>query len=194
MEAETIFIGSDRPLLPSSATPDGKHILITALGGPNLSDIFAISATDSTVWEPILATPAEEYQAVTSPDGGFIAYSSDETGREEIFVRKWPVTGARWQVSTDGGRGAVWAEDGRTLYFSEDGDVYATPVSTEGGVFRSGTPRKLFSLRLDMSGVPQASFVVLPGGQRFLAVTTGTEGLTTHTVLRKHWARQLGDS
>jgi hypothetical protein len=91
-------------------------------------------------------------------------YGSDETGRQEIYVQRFPPTGAKWQVSVDGANFSHWRRDGREIIFnSPSGSLMAVDVKL-GSTFEAGTPRQLFPLPFQIS----TGFAVTADGQRFL--------------------------
>jgi Tol biopolymer transport system component/tRNA A-37 threonylcarbamoyl transferase component Bud32 len=95
---------------------------------------------------PYLNDGVNELNARLSPNGKWIAYDSDETGRDEIFVQTFPKPGGKWQVSTDGGTQPVWSRDGRELYFIDlDGILKAAEVKSLPAGFESSAPQVLFN-------------------------------------------------
>ena len=113
-----------------------------------------------------------------SPDGKWVAYESNETGRNEIYVVPFPGPGGKSQVSTDGGAQPRWNRNGRELFFRSGAKMMAVDVET-GAVFRAGTPRMLFEK-------VSSDYDVAPDGRRFLmlkpAVTT-TDSSELHVIL-----------
>jgi Tol biopolymer transport system component len=135
----------DRNILDWSR--DRQHALVT-LSAPATGRDIALLSVDTGQITPLIQTAAAEIQARFSPDGRWIAYASNETGRWEVFVEPFPVTGTRWQVSTDGGSQPIWRENGDELYFlAPDSKLMSVPVRT-GTSFSRGTPRPLFQTRM----------------------------------------------
>ena len=132
---------------PSDWAPDGRSLLY-AEGGD-----IALLARDGSGWtsRPLLASPASETSASVSPDGRWMAYASDETGRDEVYLQRFPELGAKVQVSTSGGYSPVWSRDGRELFYAREhegaytGDLWAVAVGP-APTPRLGTPRELFDL------------------------------------------------
>ena len=110
---------------------------------------------------PFIKTAANEDRAKFSPDVGWIAYTSDESGRDEVYVTDFPTPHAKWRVSTNGGAGPRWRGDGKELfYIAEDGQLMAVPINP-GKTFEIGTAAALFKAgHYDHS--------VTADGQRFL--------------------------
>ena len=108
-----------------------------------------------------------------SPDGRWIAYQSNETGRFEIFVRPFPGPGGKWQVSTDGGMIATWSRTRKELFFvSPDQRIVVASYAVEGDSFRADKPRVWSDARLDArprgpTGFGGRSFDLHPDGERF---------------------------
>jgi eukaryotic-like serine/threonine-protein kinase len=125
------------------------------------------------VMSEFLATPAREYMASFSPDGRWLAYTSNESGRDEVYVRPFPRTQSVARlVSIDGGSGPVWAPNASTLYYrGADGNMIAVPVTLEP-TFTSSRPRTLFRFAgvYRMSGTATA-YDIHPDGKRFIMVS-----------------------
>ena len=124
---------------------------------------------------PLLQSPEYvEVQPKLSPDGRWMAYISDESGKREVYVRPFPeVNKGRWQVSIKGGVSPLWSPDSRELfYFSEDdGSVTSVAVET-APVFKPGTPKKLFPRAAYLGGgtTPGTPWDIHPDGKRFLMI------------------------
>ena len=94
--------------------------------------------------DALLRTPATERNAEISPDGRWIAYESDQTGRLEVYVRTFPaVSAGRWQVSTDGGMAPLWGRDGRELFYVRESAILSVALETNGSV-KASAPEVLF--------------------------------------------------
>jgi serine/threonine-protein kinase len=133
-------------------SPNGDWLVIRR-GASSASaggrDIFGVrQGGGDTALTPIVVTPYDESAFAISPDGRWIAYHSDETGRSEVFVRPFPNTNsAKEQISTEGGRAPLWSRDGRELfYLRADNTMMAVPVAA-GGEWRRAEARALFQLR-----------------------------------------------
>jgi hypothetical protein len=131
-------------------SPDGHWLLLrrgavsSASGG---RDIYAMRLGVDSVPRPLLANPYDEMAIALSPDGRWLAYQSNETGRIEVFVRPFPDVGSgKVQVSSAGGTAPLWARDGRTFYYLRGDDaVTAVPVAVDG-TLGLGQTRALFTL------------------------------------------------
>ncbi len=130
-------------------------------------DINAISPAGDTV--PIVATPFEERAPALSPDGRWLAYQSDESGRFEVYVRPFPNSNSgKWQISTDGGVVPRWSPDGRALYYLGATSLMAVDVGS-GATFTPGNRRALFSTEF-LSSTQESSYDVMPDGRRFVMI------------------------
>jgi Tol biopolymer transport system component len=143
---------------------------------------------------PLIHSEAEEQEGQFSPDGKWIAYQSNESGRFEVYIQPFAGPDAtsrgKWQISTDGGAQVRWRRDGKELfYIALDGQVTAVPirVSTDGQSIERGTPTPLFQAR-PSGGVVTAAplrqqYVVSPDGQRFLVNSTVEDVVSPITVI-----------
>jgi Tol biopolymer transport system component len=127
-------------LYPTSWSPDGKWLAIWSAD----SDIY-IADVESGEMEPFQTTEFGEFNPVFSPDGRWMAYDSNESGRTEIYVRAFPASGGKWQVSDGGGALARWSGDGDELFYRTDDGLMAVEIDGSGENFRVGTPNELFN-------------------------------------------------
>lgn len=128
--------------IPNSWSPDGKWILCSL----QVVDLMLIPADGSGGYRPFLKTQFSESQGAFSPDGKWVAYQSNESGREEIYVRPFPGPGGVWQISHDGGISARWSRSGKELYFIAPGSrLMAAAINSEGGRIRAGQATPLFT-------------------------------------------------
>lgn len=108
-----------------------------------------------------------EVEAQFSPDGRWIAYASNESGKFEVYVQPYPPSGSKWQVSDLGGRQPAWRRDGKELFFVSDERKFYAAETRPGSTFEFNTPRYLFDLRANVSAT-RNSYVPSLDGQRFL--------------------------
>jgi Tol biopolymer transport system component len=148
----------ERPLLTSAQdkfpldwSSDGRFLLYVTQGSRTGSDLWALPLVGERTPVPVAVTSADERQGQFSPDGQWLAYVSNETGRDEIYVRSFPPSGAKWQVSTAGGADPRWRRDGRELfYLALNGQLMAVPIQIdrEAHTMNSDAPSVLFPTRL----------------------------------------------
>jgi Tol biopolymer transport system component len=138
----------------------------------------------------IIASKFAEYGARFSPDGQYVAYTSEESGKPEIYVKRSDGTGGKWQVSTNGGAQAIWNRNGKELvYLTPDENFMAVSVNTKG-TFESGTPVKLFRQRLGNLG-EGANWDISSDGQKFLLITPqGTTSAPAFEIVL-NWTKEL---
>jgi len=139
-----------------------------------------------------VATEANEISPVFSPDGNWIAYSSNETGRYEVYVQPYPVTGAKYSISNDGGNEPVWAPDGNELFYRNRDKMMVVTIETDP-VFKRGTPRKLFEgyWAKDNKRKTRASYDIHPDGDRFLMIEQEEEKRINHINVVLNWSEEL---
>ncbi len=145
-------------------SPDGKSILIEVADPKQRSDIFLIDVATKTA-RPLIATPFSESSARVSPDGKWVAYLSEESGRGEIYVQSFPDLGRKTLISVDGAAQPLWSRDGRTIYFRGEKNFSSARVNVSGETIQASTPATLFT---DTFMRPQAvnhtTYEVLPDG------------------------------
>ena len=177
-------------LYPTSVSPDGKFLLFftgNALS-PTGNDLWVLPLARDAKPKPFVQTEFNETYAAFSPDGRWVAYSSGESGRAEIYVVPFPGPGGKWQVSQGGGSFPRWRRDSTELfYLSPDGTLMAASVDGRGSSFVVSLTKPLFVPRIRTTGFGGSNaynYDVTPDGQRFLiAVTEGTQGETPITLL-----------
>ena len=166
-DAELLHASPNWKISPSWM-PDGKSIVFTEQDPNTNYDINDLSLDGKRETRSLLKTPFSEISSDVAPDGRWIAYVSDETGRNEVNIRAVSGSFEQWQISTSGGSLARWRADGRELYFaSPDGHLMAVSIETQP-VFRPGTPRKLFQLPERPDRNLPIFEDVTPDGRRFL--------------------------
>jgi Tol biopolymer transport system component len=148
-------------------TPDGKTLIVQ--NTKRSYDIWALPLEGDRKLVPLVTTEFSERQPRLSPDGRWLAYASDESGRFEVYVRRFPVTEEKWQVSTRGGIWPYWRGDGKEIYYvALDAILMAAPVSA-GQTFSVGVPESLFRTRLRTWTVAR-QYAASRDGQHFLMI------------------------
>jgi Tol biopolymer transport system component len=170
---------------------DGRHLLVDR-GNIGASDIWALPIADPAKAFPLVQTPFLEHSGQFSPDGKWVAYVSQHTGRDEVYVTSFPSGGTRWQVSGSGGTQPRWSPDGRELYFVSAGDeLTAASVDGSGARFVVKEVRPLF--RVNMYTGPRSGmygYDVAPDGKRFLVDDAGEAG-QARVALVVNWTAEL---
>jgi eukaryotic-like serine/threonine-protein kinase len=161
---KNLATGEEESVLPASGTlqeshdvsPDGRHLLFTQRAAGTF-DVWQFPLDGSGSAAAIAVTPFDELGPRFSPDGRFFSFSSNVSGRFEVYVAPFPPTGEQFRVSTDGGRTARWAGDGRELlYLSADGRVTAVPIRTSPAL-SVGKPIPLFEMKRPWLGFEVSS-------------------------------------
>ncbi|UWZ82380.1 protein kinase domain-containing protein [Occallatibacter riparius] len=170
---------------PKSWSPDGKYLVYAQIDFGVGSDLMAIAVNGDRKPFPVVQTAAAEDQGQFSPDGRWLAYTSNESGQGEVYVIPFPQSGgAKWLVSRGGGVLPRWRRDGKKLfYISADSRMMEVDVTTRP-VFRSGTPRPLFQTNIVDTGIRSGpmSWDVAPDGNRFLIITPNVVATPAVTV------------
>jgi eukaryotic-like serine/threonine-protein kinase len=155
-----------------------------------LKDVVRMPLRPQAALSPIAADAADAGAAV-SPDGRWVAYHSDETGRPEIYVRDMTGAGGRWQVSTGGGEDPHWSNDGPELHYGVGNRMMMAPVDGVSA-FRSGTPRVLFEGVYDLRSDSLRSYEVDPATGRFLMIRPLDEGQPASSIrVTVNWSSEL---
>jgi Tol biopolymer transport system component len=164
-----VFAARGGTQFPSDWLRDGSALLVTDDAGAGKHDIV-VQPTDGSAVRPYAATQADETAARISPDGRWVAYTSDESGKAEVYIDSYTQPGRRVQISWGGGIDPVWRGDGRELYYWRDGALVAVPLSAAA---RDTPPARgaetvLFRARYQAS--LNTMYDVSSDGQRFVIV------------------------
>ncbi len=171
---------------------DGRLLLCERHRGGQ-SDLWTVPVDAPSQGVPLLTTSADERQARLSPDMRWMAYSSNESGRHEVYVRRFPGGEGKWQVSTDGGAQPEWRRDGRELfYLAPDGTLKAATVTRADTVFATGPPQRLFDTGIRASFVDRRNqYVVTRDGQRFLVNVSAEDENSAPITVVLNWQARL---
>ena len=179
---------------------DGKFLLIRVAGSTTARDLWALPLSEAgkPAGKPfaVIATPFDQSSARFSPDGKWIAYSSNESGVSEIYIQPFvpnPGTsaGGRWQVSNSGGGDLAWRGDGKELYYETDnGDIMAAGIHEEGQGLKVDAPKLLFKSGSNAANLH--SFDVSRDGQKFLIeLPPGGAGTDVSYTVVTNWQSAL---
>jgi Tol biopolymer transport system component len=182
-----VILHDDLDKFADDWSQDGKYILYT-----RDTDLWSLSFPELKS-RLFLKTPSVLANGQFSPDGRWVAYASNETGKWEIYVTSFPDAKGKWQVSTGGGEQPRWRGDGRELfYLASDSKMMAVPVAT-GANFDSGTPVALFQTnpRQPISSRDQFAYDVTRDGRRFLILTQVKQNETAPMSVVLNWPAKL---
>jgi Tol biopolymer transport system component len=173
-------------------TRDGKWVLgRRSFFEAGSGDIYAVRKGDSTL-VPLVTSPAVELEPVVSPDGRWLAYTSDESGVPEIYVRPFPDAGsARWQVSTAGGTDPVWSHSGKELFYRGAQDAMMTVAVRPGATFAFEQPKTLFSTANYVAVTPVQSFDVSPDDKRFVFLRETSPNERNELIVVQNWTQEM---
>ena len=182
---------SDYMQWPGSWSPDGETLAFVQVGPDSGDDILFLHMPERRI-TPFLNSRFNERYAEFSPDGRWIAYGSDESGRQEVYVQPFRGPGGKWQISNEGGRDPLWSRNGKQLFYRWGDQVWVVDVQI-GSDFSTSKPRLLF----EQPGYARSSLVrtwdISPDGQRFLMVKQGEREPkpVTEMILVQNWFEEL---
>ena len=169
---ELVLPPTDEPQFPCDISADGKWLLYVRSPSRN-SDLWIAPLDRPAEGKPLVATPSREEEGHFSPDGRWLAYLSDESGRFELYVRRFPLDDHRIQVSNGGAGSITWSIDGREVFYRGGGGLLAARITETAGRLEASPPQRLFALT---DPALSQGFIAAPDGQRFLfARATGTD-------------------
>ncbi|MDA2927447.1 hypothetical protein MYX78_09480 [Acidobacteria bacterium AH-259-G07] len=176
---------------PVSWSPDGRILAIELLNPGTGYDMGMVETADGEhTFTSFLATSFEERSPMFSPDGRWVAYISDESGQDEIYVQPYPGPGRKWLISKEGGREPVWSKNGRELFYRNRDQVMVVPVQIESE-FSAGTPELLFEGQYfsdPTAGHPR--YGVTDDGRQFL-MQKAEEGQAGEINVVLNWFEEL---
>jgi Tol biopolymer transport system component len=192
---ETLLLANSEVKQPSDWSPDGRFVLYRSRDrlGP-ATGLWALPLAPGSKPFPVVKTTFNNTDGQFSPDGQWIAYQSDESGRVEIYVQPFPGPGGRERISTNGGAQVRWRHDGKELFYvGLDGRLMAVPVRlmSERRQVEVGTPVPLFATRIggavQANGVLRQQYMVSADGQRFLMSTVPETTSNTPITVIVNW-------
>jgi eukaryotic-like serine/threonine-protein kinase len=181
---------------PSSFSPDGKLLAYTEVHPQSGLDIWTLRLDDRSLRQPevFLRTPFDEDLPLFSPDGRWIAYRSNESGRREVYVVRFPGATVKRQISIDGGDQPLWAPDGKQLFYTNGNRIMSVDLNSETGL-HPAKPRLLFERALSSSstesGIWGHNWAVFPDGKRFLFVGSPPQPEVRELRVVLNWFQEL---
>jgi Tol biopolymer transport system component len=190
-EAETLLPG---PEFPSAWSPDNRFVIFLRRGVKTRLDMWALPTFGDKKEYLLLNSPFDELAPQLSPDGRWLAYSSDETGSYEIYVQPFSLEGKlgadKKRVSTAGGTYPVWKRDGSELFFVQlDGQMMSSAVKSAGKEFEFAAPKPLFKTRMLLNNFHE--YDVSPDGQRFLIGTLVGDTKAQPPTVILNWTAEI---
>ena len=182
--------------IPFSVSPDGRYIAYMRRDPKSRTgnDIWALPMFPDNSGDqkpfPVVATNFVDVTPSFSPDGKWLAYANDETGRFEVYIQPFPSGAGRWQVSTGGGARPNWRKDGKELFFfSIDQQMMAVDVNQKGASLQLGAPHALFKAAT-VNG-PSGPYAVSADGKKFIMNTILPQSITEPLTLITNWPADL---
>jgi serine/threonine-protein kinase len=189
--------GAEEPLAisgndkyPLSVSPDGKTLTFGENNPETRYDVWVLPLEGERQPKPFLQTPYMEHRPAFSPDGHWLAYQSNQSGRDEIYVQAYPGPGAKVQVSIDGGTEPLWARNGRELLYRSGRKLFAVPVTKNSPEFVAGKPVELFEGPYS-SDLYRPGYDITPDGQRFIMVKVPEGSAPRQINVIVNWFEEL---
>jgi len=188
---DTLSAAPLSPAGPTDWSPDGVSLILRQRGQQGQWDVVTLQPGPAAQSSLFAAAPYSETWGKYSPDGRWIAYSSDESGTPQVYVRMADGSGGKWQVSIDGGSFPQWRGDGRELYFqAPDQSICAVPMEL-GTTLTAGTPARLFRMPLIASLLGGYRWAPSRDGRRFLLLTPSAGEERARFTVVMGWAEEL---
>ena len=185
--AEELLLGDQHEKAPTSWSPDRQHILFTKVSGDTGYGVWALPVSGTRTPVPFADTPFDEQWGQFSPDGRWVAYTSTESGRREVYVAPFRGPGGKTQISLGGGNYPRWRRDGTELFYhSPDDKLMAAAVRADAVRIDVQSVRPLFEMRAPSGGL-RNFYDVSPDGQRFLLSVSVDAGAATPVTLLTNW-------
>jgi Tol biopolymer transport system component len=187
---EELLLKEDVLIAPGSWSVDNRFLLYTRRDRKTTNDLWVLPLTGDRQPLLFLQTPFAEFYGRFSPDGRWIAYTSNDQGRNEVYVQTFPASGGKWQISNNGGTQSRWRSDGKELYYlSNDGKLMVVEVKP-GGSFEASALRALFDLAPSRA-LGGNGYVLTAAGDRFLFVTEPEQAASQQFTVVTNWAAEV---
>ncbi len=174
---------------------DGRYIVYMDVLPKTKFDLGVLPLFGNRSPQPFAQTEFNEKQGRLSPDGRWMAYTSDETGRYEVYVQPFPAGGGKWQISIGGGEQPSWRRDGKELYYvGEAQKLIVVGVDASASTFRRSTPRELFQMHSPVDIWTRNQYAVTSDGQRFLVNTLVETSASSPITMVINWSAGLKGS
>ena len=174
-------------------SPDGQHLVYVEWHPQTGADLWTLRLDGRTPPRLFLRSPFNEKQAAFSPNGRWLAYVSDESGQNEVYVQPFPGPGPKQQVSADGGEEPAWSRPGRQLFYRIGGRMMVVNVG-DSGAFSVDRPRRLFEGLFYYTAVPNRTYDVRPDGQFVMVGEPELEYATRQINIVLNWPASLAQA
>jgi eukaryotic-like serine/threonine-protein kinase len=178
--------------MPSSWSVDGKTVFLVEIHPETGSDIYVFDVASKSV-KPFLNSPFEETYPDLSPDGHWLAFSSDESKQDEVYVRPFPSSNLKYQISNGGGTHPLWAKDGKQIFYRWRDQVWAVDVNKTDRGLATSKPRLLFEKPGYLGSTEVRGWDISADGKRFLMVKREENRITSvnELTLIQNWFEEL---
>ena len=189
---EEVLYKSPEPKTPNDWSRDGRFLLYTVLSTKTGNDLWYLPMTGDRTPKPFVQNAGEEGIGQFSPDGRFVAYISNESGQNDIYVRSFPDGNGKWQVSKGGGVDPRWRRDGKEIVYLNGSRVMSVEVNTNP-TFQPGVPKLLLEAPFVMAGAHNKNnaYDISPDGKRFLATLPVGQNLSSPITVVLNWQAGL---
>jgi serine/threonine protein kinase/Tol biopolymer transport system component len=186
---DQLLLASDFDDIPTSWSRDGQSILFTRFTTTHVG-VWLLPLFGDRQPRPLLQSAAfDQGSAIFSPNGGFIAYTSNESGRPEVYVQTFPLSREKWTISSSGGFFPLWRDDGKELFYvTADGKIMSAEIKMDAK-FESGVPQQLFQASIKFKD--DCPYAVSPDGARFLLSTVGETSNPAPMTIVLNWTNDL---
>jgi len=182
---------------PTSWSSDGRYLIYHILSRETKYDLMLFPLAGGQP-VPFLRTRFNETHGAFSPDGRWVAYSSDETGTSEVYIQRFDTSGStprgtgKWQISTSGGFQPHWRRDGKELYYAtSDHKLMAVDNSSSADSLKAGIPHALFEIQFDPTPITSVAYSPSRDGQRFLVTVPVDNARPSPITVVINWAANL---
>ena len=186
---EKLLFAAERLKLPTDWSPDGKYLLFTQT--PVGFGVWLLPLSGEMKPQPFLPPQPTTLEAQFSPDGHWVVYTSQESGRTEIYVTQFPGPNGKWQISVNGGREPRWRRDGKAIfYWASDHTFMEALLETSGATLQVIATRPLFKASMPLDPAGSVTYDVSPDGKRFIVNTSKTAEDQPLTIVT-NWTAEL---
>jgi Tol biopolymer transport system component len=188
---DTVLLKDDQLKFATDWSRDGRYLAYTSIDPKSAQNVWVLPMSGDKKPIAIATTDFIESNGVFSPDGRFIAYRSDESGRNEIYVRSFPQGTGKWQISTAGGSDPSWRGDGKEIFYRGADQRFMAVDIRLGDTVQAGVPQSLFPGRVNVIGNVRNRYSSAVDGQKFLFVAPlGRDAIAPTTVVL-NWDAEL---
>lgn len=189
---QPVFQSKDQAKALDDLSADGRYAIYDNSGSSSSKELWVLPLVGER--KPFVFVQGDfgAFSARFSPNGRYVAYSSNETGRLEVYVQTFPQQTGKWEISTSGGAEPMWRRDGKELfYLAPDDKLMAVAVSAVSGAFQAGIPKDLFQAQLMPISYWRNIYDASPDGQRFLMLVPANEAKPAPITVVVNWPALL---